>query len=420
MDDALLAAIADRFGTPTYVYDLDVVTRQADRLRAALPHADLRFAVKANPNGAVLRHLARLGLGAEVITLGELERARRAGMAPERLLVGGPGQPPELVSRAGSLGAGLVSLDSPGQWDAWSKVATRARFLVRVNPGLDAAAHEHLATGAAGSKFGLPPGEALSLAGTVAAAGRLAGFHVHVGSMVRDASVVDAVADALAPLYGAFASLPLVDVGGGLAVPDFQLEAFAARVRAAAARLGAAVVLEPGRFLVAEAGTLLTRVLHVKEGARRHVLVDAGMADLLRPALYGAAHPARLVGTPALPPAGDDPTPATGPGALADIDGPLCENADRLGRAVSLPGTVPGALLAVAEAGAYGFAMASNYASSLRPAEVVVEGGQARLARRRERPQDLWRLEEQDGGPPAGEDGGRAGTGHAEDRDGRS
>jgi len=409
MDDALLRTIAERFGTPTYVYDLTRVHRQWNALRTAFPGARLLYAVKANPNGAVLRTLAGLGAGAEVITLGELERAVRAGIAPVDVLVGGPGQDAALVARACELGVGLASLDSLGTWRAWRAAGSQAtRFLVRVNPGLDPATHEHLATGAATSKFGLPPEAALALAREVHAAGRLVGFHVHAGSMIRDPAVYEAVQAVLAPLYRALPGLELVDLGGGFAVPDAPLAAFGARGGAVAGALGAGLVLEPGRYLVAEAGTLLTRVLHVKpEGPRRHVIADAGMADLLRPALYGAEHPVRVVASRGRP----EGVAAALPGhPLSDLDGPLCENADRLGRALALPPVAPGDLLAVDRAGAYGFAMASNYASSLRPAEVAVGDGaseavegdpdahragaaEARLVRRRERPDDLWHLE---------------------------
>ena len=395
-DDALLTAIAGRFGTPAYVYDLDRMARRLVAVQGALPGAAVLYAVKANPNGAVLRRLASLGAGAEVITVGELERAARAGVPPERILVGGPAQDAALIGRAADLGAGLVSLDSPGQWRGWAASGAAARFLVRVNPGLDPGTHEHLATGAPGSKFGLPAEAALALGREVAAAGKLAGFHVHAGSMIRDLTVYDAVLDVLEPLYAALPGLPLLDLGGGFAVPDFPLEAFAARARAIAERLGTALLVEPGRFLVADAGVLLTRVLHVKDsGPRSHVIADAGMAELIRPALYDAHHPLRVVGGDAAgsAPAGRQAGDGAGP-ALVDVDGPLCENADRLARDRHLAGVRPGTLLAVAEAGAYGFAMASNYASSLRPAEVVIEAGRPRLARRRERVDDLWRLEE--------------------------
>ena len=147
------------------------------------------------------------------------------------------------------------------------------------------------------------------------------------------------------------------------------------------------LILEPGRYLVAQSGVLLTRVLHVKRGALRHVIADAGMADLLRPALYGAVHPIRALTVDKVD------TQRVDTQIEADVDGPLCENADRLGRGVSLPEVASGDLLAIEEAGAYAFTMASNYASSLRPAEVAVLNGEAKLARRREEVADLWRLE---------------------------
>ncbi|MEJ2356538.1 MAG: diaminopimelate decarboxylase [Deinococcales bacterium] len=399
MDDALLHTIAERYGTPTYVYDLGVVRRRLAELRASFGDATLLYAVKANPYGAVLRALAPLGVGAEVITLGELERAARAGFVPASILVGGPGMDPRLVRRAADLGIGLASLDSAGAWQAWRAVGTHAttRFLVRVNPGLDPATHEHLATGAAGSKFGLPPDEALALAREVGASGRLAGFHVHAGSMIRDAGVYDAIGEVLEPLYRALPGLDRLDLGGGFAVPGLALAPFAQRAHALAERLHAELVLEPGRTLVAEAGTLLARVLHVKRGGPApHLIADAGMADLLRPALYGAEHPIRVIAT-TVGPAGTS-SGAHLEGRATDVDGPLCENADRLGRDRVLPGASTGSLLAVEQAGAYGFAMASNYASSLRPAEVVVDGVDVRLVRRRERPEDLWRLEDEAAG----------------------
>jgi len=384
MTDALLLEIAALHGTPTYVYDLGAVTRNVANLRSAFPNALLRYAVKANANGALLRHLVAAGVGAEALTAGELERSLRAGFEPSRILFGGPGHTPELARRAAEAGVGLVSLDSTGAWDVWQGVpVSETRFLVRLNPGFDPHTHEHLATAAASSKFGEPYAVARALGRRIQATGRLAGFHVHAGSMIDDPLVADLVVGALEPLYEEFPGLDLVDFGGGFAVPNPPLERFSYAYGSFADRHRVSVVLEPGRFLVADAGTLLTRVLHVKESERRHVVADGGMADLLRPALYGAEHPIRLVG---------------GNGALAtslptDVDGPLCENADRLGQDVELPAVKPGDLLAVGRVGAYGFAMASNYVSSLRPAEVTVEAGEIRLVRRREEPADLWRLE---------------------------
>lgn len=390
MTDELLRRVAAEHGTPTYVYDLGSVTRRHAALAAAFPGADIRYAVKANALGAILRHAVRLGMGAEALTAGELERVLRAGFPPGRVVLGGPGHTPALVERAVEVGIGLVSLDSRGAWELWRDTHGPARFVVRLNPGFDPHTHEHLATAAAYSKFGLPIAEAVAVADEVAASGRLAGFHVHAGSMLSDPEVAHLITAALEPLYQRFDGLDVVDFGGGYAVPDAPLTAFAEPLLAFARRFGVTPLIEPGRYLVADAGVLLTTVLHVKRGGPvEHLVADAGMADLLRPALYGARHPVRVVG---------GGTPATRDAASAappvDLDGPLCENADRLGRDVGLSDVAPGTLVAVGQAGAYGYAMASNYASSMRPAQVVVDGDRVTLAARREEPSDLWRLED--------------------------
>ena len=381
--DALLKDAAERFGTPLYVYNLDTVTTQVTRLRRAFSTAELFFAVKANPCGAVLRHLAALGLGAEVISEGELARARRAGIPADRILLGGPRQDAGLVAGARAAKVGWVSLDSVSQAESWLRQPRAAKFLVRLNPALDPRTHEHLATGAATSKFGMTFDETVQVAERLGE--RLAGFHVHIGSQITELGPYDDVFGQLERLLTRFPQVTTLDLGGGFAVPDFPLDAFAEKLRAfvGARRL----VLEPGRFLVAESGTLVTKVLHVKDGPVNHVICDAGMADLLRPALYGARHPIRALGKNMSKDGTSQPT------QTVDIDGPLCENADRLGREVRLPEVYPGDLLAVSEAGAYGLTMSSHYASSLRPAEAVVERGQLRLVTERETLEDLWRLE---------------------------
>ena len=374
--DAQLTDAAAKFGTPLYVYDLDTITRQVARVRNAFPDAELFFAVKANPCGAVLRHLAGLGLGAEVISKGELARALRAGIRPERVLLGGPRQDTELVAAARAAKIGWVSLDSLSQVQSWSKYPDDVRFLVRLNPALDPHTHEHLATGAATSKFGMTFSDTVHAADLLGE--KLAGFHVHIGSQIAEIEVYDDVLRQLGALLERFSQVTTLNLGGGFAVPDFPLSEFAAKV---GAFVGARqLLLEPGRFLVAASGTLLTQVLRVKGGPVKHVICDAGMAELLRPALYGSRHPIRALGK-------------RGPAEPVDVDGPLCENADRLGRGVALPEVGPGDLLAVSEAGAYGLGMSSHYASSLRPAEAVVAAGQLRLVTERERVEDLWRLE---------------------------
>ena len=379
----ILHQLAETYGTPMYCYDLKKVSSQVENLQDALPNAQLRYAVKANPNGALLKHFASLGLGAEVITLGELERAYRAGIASKKLLLGGPGQDVTLISRALELGVNHVSLDSVSQWKSWQESfkseVESITFFPRVNPALDPRTHEHLATGAATSKFGMTPQEAAEVATDLGS--QLGGFHVHAGSQISSSDVYDEILTVLEPLYKRFETAHTLDIGGGFAVPGFDLNLFVKKVTRFAERFDLDLIIEPGRYLVADAGVLISRVLHVKEGALRHVIANAGMADLLRPALYGAQHPIRVLGK-------------EGTQITLDVNGPLCENADRLGRDLQLPNVEQGDLLVVEQAGAYGMAMASNYASSLRPAEVVVEGDDIRLVRRRETVEDLIRLED--------------------------
>jgi diaminopimelate decarboxylase len=386
LDDHALRDLAERFGTPLWVHDLRVVDTAVDALLGSFPDATVAYAVKANALGAVLGHLAGRSVGAEVITVGELARARRAGVDPTRVVVGGPAQERALRDLAREVGAARVSLDSVSQWRDWRAdpggwpVGTRA--FVRLNPALEPGTHRHMATGHATSKFGLPADEALALAREVAAAGLLAGFHVHAGSQIRDLEVHRAVLAALSPLYEALPEADELDLGGGFDVPGYPFDALATLARGFMRRHGLRLWLEPGRALVATAGVLLTRVLHVKDGVRRHVIADAGMADLLRPALYEADHPLRAVGL------GGDVDPDAPP---TDVDGPLCENADRLASDVRLPRLRSDDLLAVGNAGAYGHAMGSHYASHTRAAEVVLGlDGVPRLARRREPLDALW------------------------------
>ena len=363
-DSRLLVEAAERWGTPLYVTDLELAAANARAWRDALPGALVAFAVKANPDPALLRRLGDEGFGFEVVGPIELALALRAGAPPERIVVNGVGQTDADLAAALASGA-LVNAESLGGLRALLG-AGPGRIGLRVNPALDAGTHPHLATGAAASKFGvsldeLP--EALEMLG-----GRsLASIGAHIGSDIRDAGPFTLVAELLARL-AAESRAERVDLGGGFVGSP---AAHAAAIRAHLPDT-ARLIVEPGRSVVAEAGWLLTRVVRIQ--ARGHLVADAGMTELIRPMLYGARHPVTLLA----PRAGVAERRWT-------LSGPICEAGDVLAEDVEL-GTEAGegALLAIGQAGAYGLAMASGYNGRLRPAQAVIEGGAVRLSRRRE------------------------------------
>ncbi len=394
-----VAELAERFGTPLYVYSAPQIRDNLDQLRRAFSGLPIRlfYAVKANANRAILTILAHEGLGAEVVSRGELERALRAGFRPEHILFTGVGKTSDEIAFALTQGIFALVVESLEELQAVSEIAQRkgrrARVGLRINPALDPGTHPHLATGKGGSKFGIDPAHVEQALPAIGLSPHLslAGFHVHLGSQI---AVVEPYLAAFELLVGLWRkaqdyglSPSFLDLGGGFAVPHQGDEHFPFEKLVSAIKeripVGGQVLFEPGRFLVAEAGALLTRVLYVKEvRGKRFVVVDAGMNDLLRPALYGAVHP---VWPAELRP---------GPRLRVDLVGPVCENADSFGQELELPPLHPGDVLAIGQAGAYGFAMASQYNSRPRPAEVLLLHGEAYLIRRRETLEDLWQGEE--------------------------
>ncbi|KQR41032.1 diaminopimelate decarboxylase [Deinococcus sp. Leaf326] len=373
-----LHTAAERFGTPLYVYDAAELNAALARVRAAFGDARVYYAMKANPNLSLLRRLAAAGVGAECVSPGEIARAEKVGLSGERLIVNGPAKSAHEYAAGARLGATFI-VDRAEEVEL---LPPASRALVRVNPALEVSTHDHLATGAAGSKFGVTLAQVPAVLEALRVAGHTAlGLHVHIGSAIRDAHDFTAAFGRLAGLRAQTGPLAVLDAGGGWGL-GADLPGIAREARATAAAFGAELWVEPGRYLVAQAGTLLTRVVGTKRTGRNFVLVDAGMTELLRPMLYGAAHP--------VTPLWDGPATERW-----DLAGPACESGDLLARDVTLPTPVPGQLLAVGEAGAYGAAMSSNYLTRSRPAEALYEDGQWRLVRRRETPEDVWRAEEE-------------------------
>jgi diaminopimelate decarboxylase len=398
-DGVDLEAVGREFGTPLYVYSRAAVEAAFDSYAKAfqgVPHR-VFFAMKANASLALLRILAERGAGVDIVSGGELLAAQRAGFAMTRVVFAGVGKTEEELELGLLRGIGHFNAESEQEIRVLAQVASRlrrtARVSLRVNPDIDPRAHPYVSTGLRESKFGVDIAIAPEVLHRVRGLPfiEIVGLQCHIGSQILDLDPLAEAARELAALSRQLLDqgfpLRLVDLGGGLGY-DYDgsgapaPEALAARILPELLGLPLELYLEPGRSLVAGAGVLLTRVLYVKQnGDHRFVIVDAGMNDLLRPALYQAYH--RV-----------EPVVSHGaPTRTVDVVGPVCETGDFLARGRDLEEMEPGALLAVRDTGAYSFAMASNYNLRPRPAEILVELGRARLVRRRETFEDMVRAE---------------------------
>lgn len=417
-----LEELADEHGTPLFVYDGGRALERLATLRAAFAPLEplVAYSVKANPNLALLRAMAAAGAGADIVSGGELYRSLQAGVRPDQIVFAGVGKTREEMRMGIEAGIKSFHVESEQEMDALAEVAEGldrssdggagpsapgavsrpgsavvAPMGVRVNPDVSSPTHDYTRTGHAAAKFGVPPEQAVDLFRRAHARPSLrpVGVAVHLGSQIRDTApflraldIVLGVVDQVRRDAGL--RLGYVDLGGGFGIADGEAGEIdvAALGRDVAVRLkgrGLELVLEPGRFLVGDAGVLVTRALYVKHaGGKTFVVTDAGMTELIRPSHYGGVHAVSLVRD-------------EGHGAVERVDvvGPVCEQGDFLARDCRLPLPSPGALLCVHQAGAYGFAMASNYNSRRRPAEVLVLDGQARVVRRRESWEDLVRGE---------------------------
>jgi len=400
-DGVPLTAIGRDAGTPTYVYSAAAIRaayEAFDRAFGAHPHT-IHYALKANSTLAIVRLLGALGSHVDANSGGELDLALHAGFTPDRIVFTGVGKTPGELARAVALGVRAINVESAGELDRIARLAaergTRARVALRVNPDIDSRTHPHIATGLRDNKFGVPIEQAPALYREMAARPSLvpAGLHVHLGSQITVLEPVRRAAAAVAALArelrDAGIRIEYLDLGGGLGIPyDDQPvpgpAEYAAAVLPAVREAGLPLVLEPGRVIVGPAGVLVMTVIDVKQfpGGRRFVVLDGGMSELIRPALYGAFHRIEPV------------APRSGASVPCDVVGPICESSDTFGRDRLLPPLEPGDLVVACDAGAYGSAMASNYLRRPLPAEVLVDAGRWQVIRRRQTLADMLSLED--------------------------
>ena len=394
-EDVSLESLAERFGTPAYVYSQAAILGNFAHLQqslALLPNL-ICYSVKANSNLRILNLLSRAGAGFDVVSGGELARALRAGAVADRIVFSGVGKTEAEIDAGLRAGIGMFNVESAGELEIIARRARSldrsARIAIRVNPEVEAHTHAYISTGQIMHKFGVPKDEALGLYRRAARSSHLKihGVACHIGSQILDVEpflkALDEILALAAQLEAEGLGIEDLDLGGGYGIryADEQPLDFEALGRRLGERLRGApyrLIVEPGRALVGKAGILLTRVLYVKRNRQKNfIVVDAGMNDLMRPTLYGSYHE--------IIPVRDHP----GDRLEADVVGPLCETGDFLAQGRIMPNVQPGELLAILAAGAYGFVLSSNYNTRPRPAEILIHGSEAELIRPRETLEEL-------------------------------
>jgi diaminopimelate decarboxylase len=404
-EDVRLRDIAAQVGTPFYLYSSATLKRHFTAFESGfegMAHQTC-FAVKACSNIAILNLFARLGGGADIVSGGELFRALKAGVDPQRIIYSGVGKSRRELAEALQADILMFNVESPQELDRLNEVAeelkTRARIAFRINPDVDPKTHAYISTGLAKNKFGIPVAEALQEYVRAKAMPNIeiVGVSCHIGSQLTQIEpfieALRKVKTFIARLAEEGVQIKYVDMGGGIGIPYDDEQPphpvdYAAAVRAELADIDCVLILEPGRVLVGNAGILVTEVQYTKvnsggEKVKRFIIVDAAMNDLARPSLYGAFHEILPVREPA----------ADSGQQQADVVGPICESGDFLAKDRMLPDVQPGELLAVMSSGAYGFSMSSTYNSRPRAAEVLVSGGSFEVIRQRENYDDLVRGE---------------------------
>ena len=399
-EDVNLNDLADQVGTPFYVYSSATLRRHVRVVREAFDGIPtlIAYAMKANSNQAVLTLMASEGCGADVVSLGELERVLAAGFAPENIVFSGVAKTIAEMRRGLQVGIKCFNVESEPELERLSMIAAdmglTAKVSVRINPDVDARTHAKISTGKSENKFGISYKRAREVYRRIAQLPNIeaVGVDMHIGSQITDlepfGNAFGLMAELVTELRADGHNIEHIDVGGGLGIPynhDSEApphpEAYAAVVRDKVGQLGCALVIEPGRLLVGNAGILVTRVEYVKKGDKDFVIVDAAMNDLLRPTLYEAHHDIQPVNPSNLP-------PITG-----DIVGPVCETGDYLAKDRTIAGVEEGDLLAVMSAGAYGAVMASTYNSRPLIPEVLVDGPRWHVIRPRKSLEELIALD---------------------------
>lgn len=400
-EDVPVSRIAKEVGTPCYIYSHATLVKHFHAYDSAfsnVPHV-IAFAMKANSNLAVLRLMAREGSGVDIVSGGELYRALKAGVPPNKIVFAGVGKNPEEIRSALKADILMFNVESPAELYAIDEVAAsmgrKARVALRINPDIDPKTHPYISTGLKKSKFGISADRALEEFKLASSLKHIdvVGVHKHIGSQLTEVTpFVEALKKVLKlveVLKSSGIGIRYVNIGGGLGItysdetpplPQDLADAITPLIR----DLKCVLIMEPGRVIVGNAGILVTRLLYMKDGEdKRFMIVDAAMNDLIRPSLYGAYHEIRPVRE----------TAANAPKHTVDVVGPVCESGDFLAKDREMPDAKAGDLLAVMSAGAYGFVMASNYNSRPRVPEVLVKGGEIHVIRGRESYEDLVRGE---------------------------
>lgn len=386
-------ALAKKYQTPLYVYDFDHITAQYERLKKEFNARKslICYAVKANSNLSLLKHIATLGGGFDCVSIGEVKRALLAGASSYKIIYSGVGKSDEEIKEALNLDILMINLESFAEMQRVELIAKelgkKARISVRVNPNVDPKTHPYISTGLHENKFGVSINEAKKIYLHAHRSDNLdpVGIHCHIGSQLSDISpVIEAAnitSDLLRELRAADINIKFFDIGGGIGIRysdenEPNLYEYAQGILAALKGQDATIVCEPGRFIVGNSGELITQVLYEKtNGDKRFVIVDAAMNDLLRPSLYEAYHEIIAL--------------KDGDKTNCDVVGPICESGDFLGKDIELPSLNHGDLLVIKSAGAYGYSMSSNYNTRGRAAQVAIEGGKDRLIGKRESFEDM-------------------------------